>query len=71
MATSDTTKLCAFTSTNNNDFICTPIAPPVATTDSYEIKPTLLNFLMKDQFSGIGEDVASNFNNFVELCDMQ
>ena len=43
MATSGTTKLCDFTSTNNNDFICTPIAPPAATVDSYEIKPALLN----------------------------
>ena len=71
MATNDTTKLCDFTSTNNNDFICTPIAPPAATAESYEIKPALLNLVMKDQFSGIGEDAASHLNNFVELCDMQ
>ena len=33
--------------------------PHAATTDSYEIKPALLNLVMKDQFSGIGEaDVA-------------
>ena len=70
MTTSDTTKLCEYTSTNNNDFICTPIAPPAATTDSYEIKPALLNFFMKDQFSRMWEDVASHLNNFVELCDM-
>ena len=71
MATNDTTKLCDFTSTNNNDFICTPIAPCAATTDSYEIKPALLNLVMKDQFSGIGGDAASHSTNFVELCDMQ
>ena len=71
MATNDTTKLCDFTSTNNNDFICTPIAPPAATAESYEIKPALLNLVMKEQFSGIGEDAASHLNNFVELCDMQ
>ena len=71
MGTNDTTKLCDFTSTNNNDFICTPIAPPAATAESYEIKPALLNLVMKDQFSGIGKDVASHLNNFVELCDMQ
>ena len=69
MATSDTTKLCDFTSTNSNDFICTPIAPPAATADSQEIKPALLNLVMKDQFSGIVEDAASHLNNFVELCD--
>jgi hypothetical protein len=28
MSTPKNTKLCDFTSTNNNDFICTPIAPP-------------------------------------------
>ena len=71
MATSDTTKLCDYTSTNNNDFICTPIAPPAATAESYEIKPALLNLVMKDKFSGIGEDVASHLNNVVELCDVQ
>ena len=70
MDTNDTTKLCDFTSTNNNDFICTPIAPPAATAESYEIKPALLNLVMKDQFSGVVEDVASHLNNFVELCDM-
>ena len=71
MATNDTTKLCDFISTNNNNFICTPIAPPAATADSYEIKPVLLNLVMKDQLSGIGEDAAYHLNNFVELCDMQ
>jgi hypothetical protein len=29
MATPENTKLCDFTSTNNSDFICTPIAPPL------------------------------------------
>ena len=71
MATNDTTKLCDFTSTNNNNFIYTPIAPPATTADFYEIKPALLNLVMKDQFSGIGEDAACHLNNFVELCDMQ
>jgi hypothetical protein len=28
MGTPENTKLCDFTSTKNNDFICTPIAPP-------------------------------------------
>ena len=43
MSTAEKTKLCDFTSTNNDDFICTPIAPPAAKTDFYEIKPALLN----------------------------
>ena len=71
MGSANNTKLCDFTNTNNNDFICTPIAPPTSKADSYEIKPDLLNLLMKEQFSGIEEDVASHLNNFVELCNMQ
>ena len=71
MGSNENTKLCDFTSHNNSDFICTPIAPPATSTPSYEIKPTLLNLVMKDQFSGAGEDVALHLDNFVELCDMQ
>ena len=26
---------------------------------------------MKEQFSGVGEVVVLNLNNFVELCDME
>src|SRR4051812_19021195 len=37
-----------------------------------EIKPALLNLVMKEQFSGIStEDAASHLNNFVEICEMQ
>ena len=64
-------KLCDFTSHNNNDFISTPISPPATSAPSYEIKPALLNLVMKEQFSGVGEDAALHLNNFVELCDMQ
>ena len=71
MGSNENTKLCDFTSHNNNDFICTPIAPPATSAPSYEIKPALLNLVMKDQFSGAGEDAALHLNNFVELCDMQ
>src|SRR3954468_9897557 len=71
MATPENTKLCDFTSTNNNDFICTPIAPPAPEAAFYEIKPAFLNLVMKEQFSGIGtEYAASHLNNFVELCEM-
>jgi hypothetical protein len=48
MATPENTKLCDFTSTNNSDFICTPIAPPAPATNFYEIKPALLNLVMKE-----------------------
>jgi hypothetical protein len=72
MGTSENTKLCDFTSTKNNDFICTPIAPPAPEANFYEIKPALLNLVMKEQFSGASsDDVVAHLNNFVELCEMQ
>ena len=71
MGSNENTKSCDFTSHNNNDIICTPIAPPATSAPSYEIKPALLNLVMKEQFSGAGEDAALHLNNFVELCDMQ
>ena len=67
----DTTKLCDFTNTNNNDFHSTPIAP-LANTESCEINTALLNLVMKDQFAGLpSEDAATHLNSFVDLCDMQ
>ena len=71
MGSTQNTKLCDFTSHNNSDFICTPIAPPTTLVPSYEIKPAFLNLVMKEQFCGAGEDAALHLNNFVELCDMQ
>jgi hypothetical protein len=41
MANPKNTKLCDFTSTNNSDFICTPIAPPAPAANFYKIKPAL------------------------------
>jgi hypothetical protein len=72
MANPKNTKLCDFTSMNNSDFICTPIKAPIPTTNFYEIKPALLNLVMKEQFSGATtKDAAAHLNNFVELCEMQ
>jgi hypothetical protein len=72
MGTPESTKLCDFTSTKNNDFTCTPIAPPAPEANFYKIKPALLNLVMKEQFSGASsDDVAAHLNNFVELCEMQ
>src|SRR3954470_19796950 len=71
MGSTKNTKFCDFTSHNNSEFICTPIAPPATSAPSYDIKPALLNLVMKDQFSGAGEDAALHLNNFIELCDMQ
>ena len=65
------TKLCDFTSHNNNDSICTPIATPATSATSYEIKPALLNLVMRDQLSGFGDDAALHLNNFVQLFDMK
>jgi hypothetical protein len=72
MGTPENTKLCDFTSTKNNDFICTPIATPAPEANFYEIKPALLNLVMKEQFSSASSDaIAAHLNNFVELCEMQ
>jgi hypothetical protein len=72
MGTPENTKLCDFTSTNNNNFICTPIVPPAPEANFYEIKPALLNLVTKEQFSGIStDDDAAHLNNFLELCEMQ
>jgi hypothetical protein len=72
MGTHENTKLCDFTSTNNSDIICTPIAPPAPATNFYEIKPALLNLVMIEQFSGAStDDATAHLNNFVELCEMQ
>src|SRR6187455_2030487 len=72
MNTLQNTKLCDFTSTNNNDFLCTPIAPPASKAEFYEIKSALLNLVMNEQFSGAStDDTAAHFNNFVELYDIQ
>ena len=71
MGSTENTKLCDFTNHNNNDFICSPIAPPATSAPSYEIKPALLNLVTKEQFYGAGDAAALHLNNFVELCDMQ
>src|ERR1041385_7686434 len=71
MGSTENTKLSDFTSHNNKDFICTPIATPATSATSYEIKPALQNLVMRDQFSSVGDPVALHLNNFVELCDIQ
>ena len=47
----DTTKLCDFSNTNNNDFISTP-TPPATSAEALDINAALLNLVMKDQFLG-------------------
>jgi hypothetical protein len=47
-------------------------APPAPEAKFYEIKPSLLNLVMKEQFSGASsDDAAAHLNNFVELCEMR
>jgi hypothetical protein len=46
MGTPENTKLCDFTSTKNNE-IYIPIAPPAPEANFYEIKPALLNLVIK------------------------
>ena len=58
MGSNEYTKICDFTSHNNSDFIYTPIAPPATSVEFYEIKPALLTLVMKEQFSGVGEDAS-------------
>lgn len=67
MGSTENTNLCEFTSHNNNDFICTPVATPASEATSYEIKRALLNLVMKDQFSGAGDDGALLLNNFLSF----
>jgi hypothetical protein len=46
--------------------------PPAPEANFYEIKPALLNLVVKEQFSGASsDDAAAHLNNFVELCKMQ
>jgi hypothetical protein len=72
MGNPENTKLCDFTRTSNNDFICTPIASPAPEANFYEIKPAFLILVMKEQFSGVSTgDAAAHLNNFIELCEMQ
>jgi hypothetical protein len=61
MSNPENTKLCDFTSTNNNDLICTPIALPAPEVSFYEIKSALLNLVTKEQFSGVVD--ASSLEN--------
>ena len=68
----ENTRLCDFSSTNNNNFISTPTAPPATIVESCDINTALLNLVMKDQFAGTpNEDATSHLNTFIELCDMQ
>jgi hypothetical protein len=59
MMIQENTKLCEFSNTNNNDFIITPAAPGTSA-ESYEINATLLNLVMKNQFSSLPSEDATS-----------
>ena len=63
----ENTNLCDFCNTNNNDFISTPISPPTASMDSYDINVALLNLVMKEQFSGNRNEDAALLNLVTEV----
>ena len=48
MSTTENTKLCDFSNTDNNDFISTPIALPATSAESYDIEAALLNLERKE-----------------------
>ena len=40
--------------------------------DSYEVSPSLLNLITREQFGGSAmEDDSMHLHDFVEICDMQ
>ena len=66
------TKLCDYTNTPNDQFIARPIATPEIKADSYEVSPSLLNLITREQFGGSAMEYASmHLHDFVEICDMQ
>jgi hypothetical protein len=71
MGTHENTKSCDFTSNSNSDFICTPIAPPAPAANFYEIKPALLNLVMKEKFFGASTDDATAHLNVLVLMMLQ
>ena len=67
----DRTKLCDYTNTPNDQFIAKPITTPEINADSYEVSPSLLNLITREQFGGSTvEDASMHLHDFV-ICDMQ
>ena len=66
------TKLCDYTNTPNDQFIAKPITTPEITAESYEVSPSLLNLITREQFGGSAmEDASMHLHDFIEICDMQ
>ena len=66
------TKLCDYTNTPNDQFITRAIATPKINAESYEVSPSLLNLITREQFGGSAmEDASMHLHDFVKICDMQ
>ena len=62
----DRTKLCDYTNTPNDQFSAKPITTPEIQADSYEVSPTLLNLITREQFGGSAvEDASMHLHEFV------
>ena len=62
------TKLCDYTNTPNDHFIARPIATPEIIAESYEVSPSLLNLITREQFGGSAmEDASMHLHDFGEI----
>jgi hypothetical protein len=60
------------TSTPNEHFIARPISTPDIQAESFEVSPSLLNLITREQFGGSAqEDASMHLDDFIEICDMQ
>jgi hypothetical protein len=53
------TKLCNYTNTPNEHFIARPICTPDIQAESFEVSPSLLNLITREQFGGSAQQDAS------------
>jgi hypothetical protein len=66
------TKLCDYTNTPNEHFIAKPITTPDIQAESFEVSPSLLNLITREQFGGSAqEDASMHLHDFIKICDMQ
>jgi hypothetical protein len=66
------TKVCDYTNTPSEHFIARPITTPDIQDESFEVSPSLLNLITREQFGGSAqEDASMHLHDFIEICDMQ
>jgi hypothetical protein len=66
MANPENTKLCDFTSMNNSDFICTPIAPLAPAANIYEIERALLS-LVKIRDEKLKQELEDGWEPIIDM----